>query len=96
MNRLTILCFAGTYALALVSELVRLRGRARAWWHLLPGFLIVIGWLVQAAYLANLAIQKRAVPLTSVLESLLLLGWVLAGAGPPLPAPWCWPWPWWC
>ncbi len=78
MNRLTILCFAGTYALALVSELVRLRGRARAWWHLLPGFLIVIGWLVQAAYLANLAIQKRAVPLTSVLESLLLLGWVLA------------------
>jgi len=80
ISRLTILCFAGTYALALASELVRLRGGSKAWWHLLPGLLIGIGWLVQAAYLANLAIQKRAVPLSSVFESLLLLGWVLAAA----------------
>ena len=78
MNRLTVLCFVGTYVLALLSELVRLRGRAQTWWHHLPGLLIAIGWLVQAAYLANLAILRRSLPLTSVFESLLLLGWVLA------------------
>jgi ABC-type transport system involved in cytochrome c biogenesis permease subunit len=78
MTRLTVLCFAGTYGLALASELLRLRGRADVWSRLLPGFLIALGWLVQSAYLANLAIQKQVVPLTSIFESMLVLGWVLA------------------
>jgi ABC-type transport system involved in cytochrome c biogenesis permease subunit len=78
MTRLTVLCFAGTYALALVSELLRLRGQTQTWWRHLPGLLIGLGWLVQAAYLANLAIQKHAVGLASVFESMLVLGWVLA------------------
>jgi ABC-type transport system involved in cytochrome c biogenesis permease subunit len=79
MDRLTVLCFGGTYALALGSELARflpaVRERARAWATLA---LIGLGLAVQAAYLANRAIESRGLPVTTSFESLLSLGWVLA------------------
>ncbi len=53
MDRLTVLCFGGTYGLALASELARfvVRG-ARMVLDRRPDRL---AWLVQTAYLVNLA-----------------------------------------
>ncbi len=78
IDRLSLLCFAGTYALALVSDLTRLIVRSSTRWH----FTIVltsIGWLVHTAFLANLAWQVGEVPIGTVFQSLLVLAWLLAG-----------------
>jgi ABC-type transport system involved in cytochrome c biogenesis permease subunit len=76
-ERLTVLCFAGTYGLALASDLARFVVRAPARWYLTVG-LTALGWLVQTAYLANLAWRTGSPPVTTPFESLLVLSWVLA------------------
>jgi ABC-type transport system involved in cytochrome c biogenesis permease subunit len=80
MNRLEVLCFAGTYGLALVSELARFVTRSAVRWYLTVG-LTALGWFVQTAYLANLGWSQRKVPVTTVFESLLVLSWILALIG---------------
>jgi ABC-type transport system involved in cytochrome c biogenesis permease subunit len=80
MERLTVLCFAGTYALALLSELARVVVRAPARWYLTVG-LTVLGWMVQTAYLINLGRASHHLPVTSVFESLLALSWIFAAIG---------------
>lgn len=80
MLRLEVLCFAGTYGLALVSELARFVNRGAARWYLTVA-LTALGWLVQTAYLADLAWSQRKVPVTTVFESLLVLSWILALIG---------------
>jgi ABC-type uncharacterized transport system permease subunit len=77
---LTVLCFAGTYALALLSELARFAVRAPARWYLTIG-LTALAWAVQTAYLANLVMASRTVPMTTLFESMLVLSWVLAAIG---------------
>ena len=79
-DRLSVLCFAGTYALALAVDLARfaVRGAVR-WWVTLV--LIGLAWLVQTAYLVNLAWRGGALPLTTPFESLLVLSWLLAAIG---------------
>ena len=54
MDRLKVLCFAGTYGLALVCELARLVVRSPFRWYLTFA-LTALGWLVQTLFLANLA-----------------------------------------
>ena len=54
MDRLTVLCFAGTYGLALIGELARFAVRSAARWYLTVG-LTALAWIVQTAYLVNLA-----------------------------------------
>ena len=49
MLRLEVLCFAGTYGLALLSELARFVIRGAVRWYLTVG-LTALGWLVQTAY----------------------------------------------
>ena len=79
MERLTVLCFAGTYGLALASDLARFLTGSRARWYLTFG-LTALGWAVHTAFLGNLARSRREVlPLTTVYESLLVLSWILAG-----------------
>jgi ABC-type uncharacterized transport system permease subunit len=80
MDRLTVLCFGGTYGLALVSELARFVVRSAARWYLTVG-LTVLGWVVQTAYLANLARVHHQVPVTSAFESLMVLSWIFALIG---------------
>lgn len=80
MSRLTVLCFGGTYALALFSELARFVVRSAARWYLTVG-LCALAWLVQTAYLANLALAQHKVPVTSAFESLMLLSWIFALIG---------------
>ena len=76
-DRLSVLCFAGTYGLALASDLARFFVRWSARWYLTLG-LVALGWVVQTAYLANLAWRAGAPPVSTPFESLLLLSWILA------------------
>jgi ABC-type uncharacterized transport system permease subunit len=77
MDRLSVLCFAGTYALALLCELARLALHAAGRWVWTVA-LIAVGLVVHSLYLVNLGLQTHAVPITTLFESMLVLGWVLA------------------
>jgi ABC-type uncharacterized transport system permease subunit len=74
---LTVLCFAGTYALALASDFARFAIRWHARWYLTVG-LTAIGWLVQTTFLANVAWVDVAELVTTPRGSLLMLSWILA------------------
>src|SRR5208283_5325329 len=81
MDRLKVLCFAGTYGLALVCELARLVVRSSFRWYLTVG-LTSLGWLVQTVYLANLALKDQIIlPVTSAFESVMVLAWIVAFIG---------------
>ena len=80
MLRLEVLCFAGTYGLALLCELARFVTRNAARWYLTVG-LTALGWLVQTAYLVNLGRSQQKVLVTTPFESLLVLSWILALIG---------------
>ncbi|RUL87127.1 cytochrome C assembly family protein [Tautonia sociabilis] len=76
LDRLSVLCFAGTYGLALAAELARLVARAPIRWHLTLG-LTLLGWLVHSVFLGNLAWREGQLPITSAFHSLLVLAWIL-------------------
>jgi ABC-type transport system involved in cytochrome c biogenesis permease subunit len=80
IDRLSVLCFAGTYALALCAELARFMVRAPVRWYLAAG-LTALAWLVQMAYLANLAIKSPMAPVATAFGSLMLLSWIVALIG---------------
>jgi ABC-type transport system involved in cytochrome c biogenesis permease subunit len=80
IDRLSVLCFAGTYALALVAELARFVVRSPVRWYLSTG-LTALAWLVQTAYLGNLAIRNPMAPVASTFGSLMLLSWIVALIG---------------
>jgi ABC-type uncharacterized transport system permease subunit len=80
MDRLTVLCFAGTYGLALIGELARFVVRGAARWYATVG-LTALAWVVQTAYLVNLARVEQKVPVSTPFESLLVLSWIFAAAG---------------
>lgn len=77
MVRLQVLCFAGTYGLALFCDLARSLVRAPVRWSLTVG-LTALGWVVHTLYLVNLASTTRELPVTTVGGSLLVLSWILA------------------
>jgi ABC-type uncharacterized transport system permease subunit len=77
MDRLSVLCFAGTYALAVVSDQVRLTVRDAGRWSLTVG-LTGLGWAVHTAYLAHWALHFGGLPSMTVRDSLLVLAWILA------------------
>ncbi|WP_422927787.1 cytochrome C assembly family protein [Singulisphaera sp. PoT] len=82
MDRLTVLCFGGTYGLALASELARyvVRSQARWYWYLTVA-LTALAWIVQTVYLGNLAWVQRKIPVTTSFESLIVLSWIFALIG---------------
>jgi ABC-type transport system involved in cytochrome c biogenesis permease subunit len=80
MERLTVLCFAGTYALALAGELARFAVRTPARWYLTVG-LTALAWAVQTAYLVNLGRVDGALPVTTLFESLVVLSWIVGAVG---------------
>ncbi len=81
MDRLKVLCFAGTYGLALLCELARLVVRSPFRWYLTVG-LTALGWLVQTVYLANLALKDQIIlPVTTAFESMMVLAWIVALIG---------------
>ena len=81
MDRLKVLCFAGTYGLALLCELARLVVRSPFRWYLTVG-LTALGWLVQTVFLANLALKDPMIlPVTTAFESVMVLAWIVALIG---------------
>ena len=80
IDRLSVLCFAGTYGLALLAELARFFVRSALRWYVAAG-LMALGWLVQTAFLANLAIKNPMVLVTTPFESLIVLSWIVALIG---------------
>ena len=81
MDRLKVLCFAGTYGLALLCELARLVVRSPFRWYLTVG-LTALGWLVQTVFLANLALKDPMIlPVTTAFESMMVLSWIVALIG---------------
>jgi ABC-type transport system involved in cytochrome c biogenesis permease subunit len=80
IDRLSVLCFAGTYGLALVAELARFFVRSSLRWYVAAG-LMALGWLVQTAFLANLAFKNPMVLVTTPFESLIVLSWIVALIG---------------
>jgi ABC-type uncharacterized transport system permease subunit len=80
IDRLSVLCFAGTYALALLAELARFFVRSAVRWYVAAG-LMALGWLVQSAFLANMAIKDPMAPVATAFGSLMLLSWIVALIG---------------
>jgi ABC-type transport system involved in cytochrome c biogenesis permease subunit len=80
IDRLSILCFAGTYGLALVAELARFVVRSTVRWYVAAG-LMALAWLVQTVFLANLALKNPLVLVTTAFESVIVLSWVVALIG---------------
>jgi ABC-type transport system involved in cytochrome c biogenesis permease subunit len=77
VDRLSVLCFGGTYGLALACDLARFFVRGTARWYATLG-LTTLAWVVQTAYLGNVAYKTGQLPVATVFESLLVLSWVLA------------------
>jgi ABC-type transport system involved in cytochrome c biogenesis permease subunit len=80
LDRLSVLCFAGTYGLAFLAELARFVVRTPVRWYLAAG-LMALGWLVQTAFLANLALKNPLVLVTTAFESVMVLSWIVALIG---------------
>ena len=80
IDRLSVLCFAGTYGLAFLAELARFRVRSTVRWYVAAG-LMALGCLVQAAYLANLAPKSPMGPVDTAFGSVMVLSWIVALIG---------------
>ncbi len=81
IDRLSVLCFAGTYALALVAELSRFFVRGSVRWYATFG-LTVLAWLAQTLFLINLASKRPLIaPVTTAFESMMALSWIVALIG---------------
>jgi ABC-type transport system involved in cytochrome c biogenesis permease subunit len=77
MDRLSILCFAGTYGLAILGELSRFAFRSQARWFATLG-LAVLGWVVHTAYLVNQIWREPQFPIATQFDFMLVLSWVFA------------------
>jgi ABC-type uncharacterized transport system permease subunit len=80
LDRLSVLCFAGTYGLALLAELARFFVHSSIRWYIAIG-LMALGWLVQTAFLANLALKNPLMLVTTAFESIMVLSWIVALIG---------------
>jgi ABC-type transport system involved in cytochrome c biogenesis permease subunit len=80
IDRLSVLCFAGTYGLALVAEAARFFVRSAVRWYAAAG-LMALGWVVQTVFLANLAFKNPSILVTTPFESVMLLSWIVAMIG---------------
>lgn len=81
IDRLSVLCFAGTYALALAAELSRFFVRAKARWYAAFS-LTALAWLVQTVFLINIASKRPLIaPVTTAFESMMTLSWIVALIG---------------
>jgi ABC-type transport system involved in cytochrome c biogenesis permease subunit len=80
IDRLSVLCFAGTYGLALLAELARFVVHSAVRWYVAAG-LMALGWLVQTVFLTNLLIKNPQMLVATSFESVMVLSWVVALIG---------------
>jgi ABC-type transport system involved in cytochrome c biogenesis permease subunit len=77
LDKISIVCFGGTYALALLADLSRLRGGGKSAWRLVL-VLLGLGVLVQAVFLAHRGVSIGRLPISTMFDSTMLLSWILA------------------
>ncbi len=77
IERIEILCFAGSYTVALALELARLVTTAR-WRSVLTIAWMVAGLLAHTVFLASRTIHGGAAPLSSAFDWYLVAAWLLA------------------
>jgi ABC-type uncharacterized transport system permease subunit len=78
VERITVYCFAASYACALLLELIYLI-RPRGYFRLLSNLLGGAGLIAHTLFLATaLFVSKSETPLASRFASLLLVAWILA------------------
>ena len=79
MDRLQVLCFAGTYALALASDLARVVVRAPVRWYATLA-LTAVGFAVHTAFLLHRLAVGDVPRAPTVFESFLLVAWRVAAS----------------
>lgn len=77
LENISIVCFGGTYTLALLADLARLRWGGKSAWRLVLA-LLTLGVLVQAVYLVHRGMAVGRLPISTLFESTMLLSWILA------------------
>ena len=77
LSGVSIICFAGSYTVALLLELTRLLFRSRVRWPLIVGF-AAAGLFAHTVYLYYRAVAAVGAPLSSQRDWYLLAAWVLA------------------
>jgi hypothetical protein len=77
LSGISIVCFSGSYAVALVLELTRLLFRSRVRWSLTLGF-ATAGIFAHSVYLYYRAVEALGAPLSSQRDWYLLAAWALA------------------
>lgn len=78
ISRISVVCFAASYAVALGFEATRLLFRSRARSMTMVGF-VAAGLLAQTLYLTWRSVGEARVPLASPFDWYLLAAWLLAG-----------------
>ncbi len=77
IDRLSVLCFAGTYGLAMASDLSRFFIRTTKRWYVTIA-LLVLGWLVHTAYLVNLLWNRDLGRIATQFSFVVILSWIFA------------------
>lgn len=77
LDRLSVLCFGGTYALTLLADLIRVRWAGRVSWRVVQG-LLGLGLAVHGVYLVNHGLNEGRFPIATMFDSMMLLAWILS------------------
>lgn len=76
LGRISVTCFAASYAIGLVQEIVRVFWPTR-WARWLTTFAALAGVIAQTLFLAAIAIVERRLPIETRFESLITVSWLL-------------------
>ncbi|MBI1325037.1 cytochrome C biogenesis protein [bacterium] len=77
MERISIVCFGGTYFLSLLADLTRLKWGGKTGWRIVPG-LLALGLCVHGVYVAHRGFSMGRLPISTMFDSTMLLAWILA------------------
>lgn len=77
VERISIVCFGGTYLLSLLADLARLKWGGKTAWRIVPA-LLALGLVVQGVYVAHRGFTMGRLPISTMFDSTMLLAWILA------------------
>ncbi len=77
MDRLSVLCFTGTYVLALLCDLARFAVRSPARWFATVG-LLALGWIIHTAFLFHQVRLHHQLRIATQYDFMLVLSWIFA------------------
>lgn len=77
VERISIVCFGGTYCLSLMADLARLRWGGISAWRIVPA-LLGLGLLVHGIFITHRGMSMGRLPISTMFDSTMLLAWILA------------------